>query len=333
MLPHLIPAGRIVGPWRATAFGGAAAGDRILTAGARGLYTVGNAPNGATSMTYVRRVDPVTGRVLAQHGAAAVSIPGVLADGGLWVAQRAAAKWELVLLDPKTLAANASPEAVTTGSDPDVQAMILGAVPGRHRLYLLHTRTIEVVDTARRRVVNTFRLPAEPSGAVVDPSGEHMYVSSGAYPAERLRVLDPDTGRPDPRPIYRDVTHGGFQPIAASPSGVWIEAGSGMERTATFHPLTDLRHATGLRSQAAGGWGTTVTVYSRTAWLGSTGLVACLDPATGKARATAGRGPSSAEHENVNAITQIGHTLVAQLSTSDFEPTLVHLTPPDVCLS
>jgi DNA-binding beta-propeller fold protein YncE len=323
-----VTAGVPVGPWDARTVGGVGGRDQPLAGDLDSLYV----SHGAA----ILRLDPASGDVLSRRtvGRDVVAQAEIVANR-LWTVQAAAAGRVIVRgLSLDTLTPVASITVHMTARAVPIDDLALDAAPHEGRLYLGVENTVAVLDANTHHVVHRFRLSGEPiADLAVSPDGARLYVTSNIAKSMRsqLAVLNPNTGAATVRPITLDGGTG-FGGIAASAGGVWLPTGSGMSDWLAFRRSSELAHPSRPLTHAGGGFVTTSTVTDRVVWVGGTTTLACADPQTGAARATARVPAPHDDAANISRITVAGGRLFAYyLADAGPSRLLIVLHPPARC--
>ena len=163
----------------------------------------------------------------------------------------------------------------------------------------------------------------------MNPAGSRLYVTQdtpGAMNA-RLDVLDPTTGHPV-RPPIRLTGGTGYNGLAASDGGVWIETGTGMTDELDFRPATDLTRSVGPLTSAGGGMVDQHHVYRHVVWISGITKLACADPRTGAIRASARVPAPHGDAALLSSITTAGNGLFAHFDAEPARATCSSGCPP-----
>lgn len=315
-----------VGPWGARTVGGRAAHGVPLAGTRRSLYV--------SAAKAILRLDPSSGAVLARRTVGSGAPPqAAVAANALWTVESGSARTLVVRgLSLDTLSPVASITLHVPPGTADEAAV--DAAPSDGRLYVGAGHTVAVIDAKTHHLVHRFRLRDGPiADLAVTPDDTRLYVTSNVANTmfSRVNVLDPDTGTATEDAITLD-TGTGYDGIAASPGGIWLQSGSGMTDWREFRPTSDLAHVTRPVTYAGGGFATTATVTRGVVWLGGTTKLLCADPRTGAVRATARVPAPHHDAANISRITAAGgHLFAYYVADATPSPLLITLDPPARC--
>jgi hypothetical protein len=325
----LVPAGTVVGPWGASTVGGAAAHDRPLAGDMDSLYV--------NDGKAILRLDAANGNVLAKRSyPTGAPIQALIAADALWVASETGSDAMMTVrgLDLNTLAPIATVTVHLPGATPAREIPAFEANVQDDRLFLGVDNTITVIDATTREVIQQYRgtggLIAD---LAVNPDDTRLYVTTNMPNAVSfsLAVLNPLTGAAISRTIH--VHYGtGFEGIAASAGGIWLQTGAGMTNRLNFRPAPDLTKTGGAGTSGGGGYPVTSTVAANVVWLGGTRNLACADPITGKVRASVAVPTPHRNAANIAHIVAAGtHLFAYYQAAADPAPLLIRLSPPAQC--
>jgi DNA-binding beta-propeller fold protein YncE len=321
-----VPAGVHVGPWDARTVGGRAARG-VPLAGTRGSLYV-------SAAKAILRLDPSSGAVLARRTVGSGAPPqAAIAANALWTVESGSPRTLVVRglsLDTLTPVASITLH-VPPGTADDAA---LDVAPSDGRLYVGAGHTVAVIDAKTHHLVHRFQLRDGPiADLAVTPDDTRLYVTSDVANTmfSRVNVLDPATGATTSAVTNLDGGTG-YDGIAASAGGIWLQTGSGMTDWREFRPAADLAQTDRPVTSAGGGWATTATVIHGVVWLGGTTKLVCADPRTGAVRAAARVPAPHNDAANISRITVAGgHLFAYYRADAAPSPRLITLDPPARC--
>jgi hypothetical protein len=307
------PVSRRIGPWDATTVGGHAHAATPVAGTRSSLYAVLD--------RRVLRIDAASGRILAQHSVPSGGRAAVVADV-LWLAtgRHGLRGYALDTLAP----------AATL----PVRGSALAANARTGRIFVGAARTVSVVDATKQRVVRSYHVPWRIAALAINPAGTRLYIASNVPSTmfSRIAVLDPTDGGAITQPVRFDGGSG-YDGVAASSGGIWLENGSGMTNWLAFHPAAELADRPWpVITNAGGGFPVTATVARDVVWVGGTTRLACADPVTGRVRASVRVPTPGGDAANISGLVPVGKTLFAfYIADGPGSQALIRLTPPARC--
>ena len=212
------------------------------------------------------------------------------------------------------------------------------ADPIANRLYVGVGHGVDVIDATTRRVIAAYQQPARQGDVValaLSPDRTRLYAATSSQTPDTASIvtLDARTGTTLVPPVQLGD---GVSGIAASTGGIWLQAGSGMSLSLSFHPLADLSRWVDEPVGGGGGWPVAVTPTESVVWEGGIEGIACADPATGatRAHATVPAPVPDSEHASTNIADltlAAGQLFAYYQATNARGPYLIRLTPPRAC--
>jgi hypothetical protein len=311
------------GPWAAELLNG---GHQTLTQGS--LVASGGSLY-AYASGYLVRLDPATGRVLAQAPfSSAVPNPPVIVGNTVWtVLGYSGGNVTLRAFDATTLAQVRTVLVPAIGQvSPDAQGPLTSSPDGR--LYVAAGITVAVVDPSSGQVIRRFDLTAGTASSVaVSPDGSTLYIGVGSF---KVLIYDVGSGTETGSSTMSIGGSGGN--LVATSGGVWGTIGVGMSEWVWFAPDGDLRFAH-RESTGAGAGFDSLPVYSGgVVWIGGSHTLECANPANGQALATATIPTDNGvvEYFGSPAVAD-GHAYADYQDNSSQQMGLAQLTPPAAC--
>jgi len=263
-----------------------------------------------------------------------------VAAGRLWLSGASGRQVRVLEVDPRSLTAVRS--IVLPREAAGSTRVAVAAGPGRS-VWVGSSRTLLRVDAATGAVLTRVIVPArlDVGDLAVDPSRRHVYVSTAHLVKGGIEAVlfeyDARSGRELARASTGLITYSvAGAELTAVPGGVWASFRTGMLGLTIHLRQRDLALVAppgpGIAKTPATGifhWPmSATTLYAGGAlWLSNeSGIVACLDPRTGKVRASERVSPSATL--DLLAADAVSHRLYGLEG-----PGLVRLTPPRRCWS
>jgi hypothetical protein len=312
------------GPWAFSTLATVTLNSATLTAGPDGLY--------AFTADNLVEIDPSTGRTT--HEAPANGFPGqapVIAGNKVWqVTNYGGGSISLSGYNPQTLAADGTITAPVTGGVAGNPQSILTAGPGGD-LYLAAGGAIDDLNPASDSVIRQVTVPGGGANSVaVSPDGNLIYagVAGSSY---RIVEINASTGA-----VVASASVGANQDggaLVATSGGVWFSNNNGQ---AWFAPAGDLSAARQVAESSAGGVEATPTYTDGAVWTGGSSKLECLDPATGRLRASSPVPTSQQVPEGIGDIVSAGGHVYALYVDNRTAMTgqvtgVLTLNPPAAC--
>ena len=315
------------GPWTAELLDG---GHQTLTQGS--LVGSGDSLYAYTGGSLVR-LDPVTGRVLAQTPfSTAVPNPPVIVDGTVWtVLQYSGGNVTLRGFDATTLAEVRTVQVPAYGQVSSNAQGVLTSGPDGH-LYVAAGRSVAVVDSSSGQVLQQrIDLTAGAASSVaVSPDGSKIYV--GVSPSGPFMLLiynlasDTEVGSTSMK------TGGNAGNLVATAGGAWGTVGVGMSEWVWFAPDGDLRFAQRESAGAGAGYDSLPSYSGGVVWIGGSHTLECASPIDGRALATATVPADNSVVQYFGSPTVAdGHAYAYYQDSNSQQMGLARMTPPSAC--
>jgi hypothetical protein len=234
-------------------------------------------PDGSGHLSGLARIDRATGRVTATLHFAATTGELTVRDGGIYVTTANVAPDGTVThnllrrLDPVSLRTRWSVPAIGE------------IVPTIDAIWSVHDDRLQRRDPRTGALVASAELPSRATGAgatiAVDPNDARLWVTYLGYPKATIEVRDAHSGALMRRVVEQSyaVGTGTLTPTA---TGVWLASRGGMQGSAVFYALPDLRRTSALPDGYT--MGVNLTWIGGPLWLRADDFVTCADPRTGR---------------------------------------------------
>ena len=311
------------GPWDAELLDG---GHQTLT---QGSLVGGGGSLYAYTSGYLVRLDPATGRVLAQTPfSSAVPNPPVIVGNTVWtVLGYNGGNVTLRGFDATTLAQVRTVQVPAYGQvSSGAQGPLTSSPDGR--LYVAAGITVAVLDPSSGQVIRRFDLTAGTASSVaVSPDGSKLYIGVGSF---KLLIYDVGSGTETGSSTMSIGGSGGN--LVATSGGVWGTTGVGMSEWVWFAPDGDLRFAHRESTGAGAGFDSLPSYSGGVVWIGGSHTLECANPANGHALATATIPTDNAVVEYFGSPTVTdGHAYAYYQDNSSRQSGLARMTPPSAC--
>jgi hypothetical protein len=281
---------------------------------------------------YLDRINPVTGKVVAQvpYGSPIAGFPNrpVVVGGTVWVLSSYSgtsvvlAGYNGTTLVPAGtvsvpvigLLSTAPQGVLTSGSSGD--------------LYVAAGDAVAVVNPATRQVIRQIPTVGQVNSLAVSPSGKKLVVAIGAF---QLKAYDLADGTQISSSSMNFGGVGGN--LIATAGGVWGTVGIGMTERVWFAQNADLSQIV-MVSQGVGAGLYTVPVLSGGAvWLGGSHTLTCANPDTSQVRASTVIPSDNGVLEYFGNVTVAGNgrTYALYQNQAAQQSGVATLTPPAAC--
>jgi hypothetical protein len=235
------------------------------------------ASDGSGHASSLARLDRATGRVTTTLKLAATTADLTVRDGAVYLSAANIAPNGTVSdsalrrLDPVTLR--------TRWSIPAIGAI----VPTDDAIWSVDDDRLQRRDPRSGALVATVQLPARAKGAgasiAIDPTDTRLWVTYLGDPEATIEVRNARSGALIRRVAEPSVAVG-TGTLTPTATGVWLAGRGGMQGSAVFYALPDLRRAAALPDGYTMGVGLTWT--GGPLWVQTDGFVTCADPRTGQ---------------------------------------------------
>ena len=243
-----------------------------LTGGDNSLY--------ALSDGILLRIDPSKNQIVGQVSAQGTGRPVVDGDT-VWVAAANGSGMTLSGFNATTLALSKTVAVPGGGLSQPEGALAVGP---EGDLYVADGSNVTVVDPGSSSVVRHINVSGGLADSVaVTPDGGTLYAGVTGGGGFRLEAFDTATGASRGGTVMPG-SNGGY--LIATVGGVWGTTGALMTQRTWFAPGGDLTKVRSVTSGVDGGLDSAPTYVNGTVWIGGIRSLECLDPASGKVRAS-----------------------------------------------
>ncbi len=234
-------------------------------------------PDGSGHLSGLARLDRSTGRLTATLHLAATAGELTVRDGGVYLSTADIAPdgttTDNVLrrLDPVSLR--------TRWTIPAIGEL----VPTVNAIWSVDDDRLQRRDPRSGVLIATVELPARATGAgatiAVDPNDERLWVTYLGDPLATIEVRNARTGDLIRRVVEQSVAIG-TGTLTPTTTGVWLASRGGMQGSAVFYALPELRRTGALPDGYT--MGVNLTWTGGSIWLRAGDFVTCADPRTGR---------------------------------------------------
>ncbi len=282
----------------------------------------------ALSDGYLLRIDAASGYVLEHVRVTATDRP-VVAGDTVWVAAPGTGDLTLNGYNATTLAPARTITVSGSGPAAVQQRGILAAGPGGG-LYVAAGNAVAVVDPSSGSVTRRIPVSGQADSVAVAPDGSRLYAGVNANGSFSLVSYDPATGAELSGSAVADGGDGGY--LVATPGGVWGTIGTGMTQRVWFAPGGNLPAARQAAGPANGGLDSVPAYANGVVWIGGIRTLECLDPSSGKVRASVAIPSDAGIPEHFGSVTYASGRAFAVYSDPHAQLAgVARLTPPGAC--